>query len=51
MIGFEINVNGMLNVRAQTPGTSSSTKLPSLPKPALSEEDIVKWTNWLDSLR
>ena len=27
MIGFEVNVNGMLNVRAQTPGTSSSTKL------------------------
>jgi hypothetical protein len=50
MIGFEINVNGMLTVRAQAPGTPASTKLPSLPTPALSDDDVAEWTNWLDSL-
>jgi molecular chaperone DnaK (HSP70) len=51
MIGFEINVNGMLTVRAQTPGTSASTRLPPLPTPTLSDESIEEWTQWLDSLR
>ncbi len=51
MIGFEVNVNGMLTVRAQTPGTPGSTKLPPLPTPVLSEEKIAQWTKWLDSLR
>jgi hypothetical protein len=51
MIGFEINVNGMLSVRAQSPGTPASTKLPPLPAPALSEAEIEDWTHWLDGLR
>lgn len=50
MIGFEINVNGMLTVRAQTPGTSGSKKLPPLPTPTLSEEELDRWTQWLDRL-
>lgn len=50
MIGFEVNVNGMLTVRAQAPGTPSSSKLPPLPTPVLTEEDIAEWTQWLDSL-
>ncbi len=51
MIGFEVNVNGMLTVRAQTPGKPGSTKLPPLPTPVLSEESIAQWTQWLNSLR
>ena len=50
MIGFEINVNGMLSVRAQAPGTPGSTKLPPLPTPVLDEEAIAEWKLWLDSL-
>jgi serine/threonine protein kinase/molecular chaperone DnaK (HSP70) len=50
MIGFEVNVNGMLTVRAQTPGKPGSSKLPPLPIPVLSEEKIAQWTKWLDSL-
>jgi molecular chaperone DnaK (HSP70) len=51
MIGFEINVNGMLSVRAQAPGTPASTKLAALPTPILSEMEIAEWTQWLDRLR
>ena len=51
MIGFEINVNGLLQVRAQSPGKPGSVKLPSLPKSTLSEEDILQWTQWLEGLR
>jgi hypothetical protein len=51
MIGFEINVNGLLTVRAQEPGTSGSTRLPSLPRSGMSEESILEWTEWLDSFR
>lgn len=48
MIGFEVNVNGILQVRAQSPGKSGSVKLPSLPQPSLSEQQIVEWTQWLE---
>ena len=48
MIGFEVNVNGMLVIRAQSPGTSGSTKLVTLPKPMLSEEEVSNWRSWID---
>jgi serine/threonine protein kinase len=51
MIGFEVNVNGLLQVRAQLPGKPGSTRLPSLPEPVLSEEAIAEWIDWLASLR
>lgn len=50
MVGFEVNVNGLLAVRAQAPGTPASNKLPSLPAPALTDEQIAEWTRWLDQL-
>ncbi len=50
MIGFEINVNGLLQVRAQSPGKPGSMKLPSLPESNLSEEDVEQWTQWVESL-
>ncbi|TWU24105.1 Serine/threonine-protein kinase PrkC [Novipirellula galeiformis] len=48
MIGFEVNVNGMLIVRAQTPGMPGSTKLAPLPKPMLNDEQVTSWTRWVD---
>lgn len=50
-IGFEINVNGLLTVRAQSPGASASTKMPPLPTPALSDDDMAHWTRWMDGVR
>ncbi|MGB7345401.1 MAG: protein kinase [Pirellulaceae bacterium] len=47
MIGFELNVNGMLLCRAQTPGTPGSTKLSVLPQPMLDEQAVAHWTNWI----
>jgi serine/threonine protein kinase len=51
MIGFEVNVNGMLTVRAQTPGQHGSITLPSLPKPVLSEDAIPGWIEWMSNLQ
>lgn len=51
MIGFEINVNGMLVVRAQAHGATSSNKLPTLPEPMLNEEQVAEWARWLDTLQ
>ncbi|MFG0262084.1 MAG: Hsp70 family protein, partial [Novipirellula sp. JB048] len=48
MMGFEVNVNGMLIVRAQTSGVPGSTKLPPLPKPMLDETQLASWTRWID---
>jgi hypothetical protein len=50
MIGFEINVNGLLQVRAQLPGKPGSAKLPSLPTASLNEEAIEQWTQWMNGL-
>ncbi|TWT81614.1 Serine/threonine-protein kinase PknB [Planctomycetes bacterium CA13] len=50
MIGFEINVNGLLTVRVQTPGTPGSVRMDTLPKPNLSDEEVVLWTRWIDKL-
>ncbi|TWU66103.1 protein kinase domain-containing protein [Crateriforma conspicua] len=48
MIGFEVDINGLLTVRAQTPGVPGSNKLPSLPKPAIDESDLAGWIQWLN---
>ncbi|MEM8671919.1 MAG: Hsp70 family protein [Planctomycetota bacterium] len=50
MIGFELDFNGMLNVRAQESATSGSTRLKSLPEPMLTDEELTEWTEWLDRL-
>ncbi len=47
MIGFELNVNGMLVCRAQTPGIPGSQKLSALPAPMLSDDAVKKWTLWI----
>ena len=47
MIGFELNVNGLLTVRAQTPGQHGSVTLHSLPSPVLSDDDIPDWMEWV----
>lgn len=55
MIGFELDFNGLLNVRAQISGgsaavASASTRMRSLPEPVLSEDNIREWMEWLDRL-
>ena len=51
MIGFEVDMNGLLSVRAQTPGTQGSQKLPALPPPALNDEAVAEWTAWMEEVR
>ena len=52
LIGFEINVNGVLQVRAQQPGKpGGSAKLAEIPTPNLSEEAIEEWMQWLGNPR
>lgn len=48
MIGFEISVNGLLQVRAQSPGISGSIRLPALPEANLDDESVDSWKKWLD---
>ncbi|MCG8651589.1 MAG: Hsp70 family protein, partial [Pirellulales bacterium] len=50
MIGFEVDMNGRLNIRAQEPGAPGSKRLPALPAPVLGEEDLAEWTQWLEGL-
>ncbi|TWT51257.1 Serine/threonine-protein kinase PknB [Rubripirellula amarantea] len=56
-IGFEVNVNGLLTVRAPMPVSSTksntasvhaSTKLSPLPEPNLSAQEISEWKTWID---
>ncbi|MCO8125300.1 Hsp70 family protein [Stieleria sp. TO1_6] len=50
LIGFELNVDGLLSVRAQTPGTPESTRLPTIPEPLLAIKDEPEWAKWLVGL-
>lgn len=55
MISFEIDVNGLLTVRAPmmtgtNPNISTSTRLPPLPTPTLSGEEMVEWKKWIESV-
>ncbi|MEM9645057.1 MAG: Hsp70 family protein, partial [Planctomycetota bacterium] len=47
MIGFEVDVNGLLTVRAQTPNTPGSQRMPSLPAPSISESELSGWIEWV----
>ncbi|MEO1525528.1 MAG: Hsp70 family protein [Planctomycetota bacterium] len=50
MVGFELNVDGLLVVRAQTPGTPESKKLRTIPEPMLPVKDEEEWASWINSL-
>ena len=50
MIGFELNIDGLLTVRAQSPDTPESNRLPIIPKPMLPLEDEAAWTRWIASV-
>ena len=50
-IGFEVDVNGLLQVRAQDPRKTGSVKLASLPESPLTDELISDWKAWMDSVR
>ncbi len=50
-MGFEINVNGLLSVRAQAAGSGASARLPTLPAELLTEEEVAMWTRWIEGLK
>lgn len=50
LVGFELNVDGLLVVRAQTPGTPESRKLRTIPEPMLPTKEEEGWASWIDSL-
>ena len=50
MIGFEIDINGLLKVRAQSLGTPTSTLLPPLPESTLNEDQLLQWARWVDKV-
>ena len=55
MISFEIDVNGLLTVRAPmmsgtNPNIINSTRLPPLPTPTLSGEEMVDWKKWIETV-
>lgn len=50
LIGFELNVDGLLTVRAQTPGTPESRRLATIPAPTLVAEDEAEWMRWAADL-
>ncbi|OYP34756.1 hypothetical protein CGZ80_14100 [Rhodopirellula sp. MGV] len=49
MIAFELNVDGLLTVRAQTPGTPESKRLAVIPEPTLPLKDEPEWMRWMAS--
>ncbi|MCA9135482.1 MAG: Hsp70 family protein, partial [Planctomycetales bacterium] len=49
-IGFELNVDGLLTVRAQTPGTPESKRLSIIPQPILDPNDEPEWSRWIAGL-
>ncbi len=51
LVSFEVDVNGLLNVRVQSPTSSGSTKLPKLPSTMLSDEEVGQWSEELNKKR
>lgn len=49
-IGFELDLNGLLQVRAQDPRKTGSVKLSSLPESKLTEDVLTEWKAWIDTL-
>ncbi|MCD0460795.1 protein kinase domain-containing protein [Roseiconus lacunae] len=47
MVAFELNVDGLLTVRAQTPGSPNSKRLTVIPEPTLPLKDETEWTRWM----
>jgi serine/threonine protein kinase len=50
LIGFELNVDGLLTVRAQTPGMPESKRLPTIPEIPLSPNEEAEWSSWVEGL-
>ncbi|KAA1259221.1 Serine/threonine-protein kinase PknB [Rubripirellula obstinata] len=54
-ISFEINVNGLLTVRAPMPGEATPSilttrRLPALPAAAITDEELVDWKKWVETV-
>jgi molecular chaperone DnaK (HSP70) len=44
---FEVDIDGLLSIRLRSAETGETTRLPVLPQPTLSPDDIRLWRNWL----
>lgn len=47
MISFQVDTNGLLSVRSQTPGSTGSEKLAPLPEPTMDTDAELEWKDWL----
>lgn len=45
---FEVDIDGLLSLRLRSSETGETTRLPVLPTPTLSADDIRFWRNWLN---
>ncbi len=50
LLSFEVDVNGLLNVRSQSPPSPGSVKLPPIPQPMLDEAAFANWSVKLQSM-
>ncbi len=44
---FEVDIDGRLIIRQRDPHSGASVRLPVLPKPTLTPDDVVQWTDWV----
>lgn len=46
-LSFEVDINGILSIRVQGIGGSSSTRMEDLPRTKLSDNDLMTWRRWV----
>ncbi|MGV3483937.1 MAG: protein kinase domain-containing protein, partial [Planctomycetaceae bacterium] len=44
---FEVDIDGRLAIRRRDPVSGGFVKLPVLPKPTLTPEEVAEWTEWV----
>lgn len=46
-LAFEVDVDGRLAIRRRDPNSGGFVKLPVLPQPTLSPDEVLQWTEWV----
>jgi len=46
-LAFEVDVDGRLVIRRRDPNSGGFVKLPILPQPTLSSDEVLRWTEWV----
>lgn len=47
---FEVDINGLLTVRLRNATTGETTRLPDLPTPMLTADEISQWASWVEEV-